>query len=344
MRTLVVSDLHLSDKPRDAYRLRWFAKRLPEMIERHSVRRLLILGDITEEKDRHSTMLVNQISDSFNKLSLHVEELLILRGNHDGPDECDPFFYFLRYIPRIAWITAPEGRDFNAAPADLGTCLFLPHTRDHERDWQGFSFKGYEIIFAHATFDGARTETGRRLEGVSLSLFPRKCRIISGDIHRPQTLGCATYVGAPYTVDFGDDYEARVLLLMRRSAQRDIEIRSIKCAGPQKRLVLWDGSSELTLDNLSRRDIVKVRVQLKPHQYDQWARLRERVQEWAASNDLVLDLVEPQIEAPRNQDLMKLVATVERIDDKNLIIGHAKKRMMGKATVRTGLDLLARSK
>ena len=55
MLTLLTSDLHLTDRPNDAYRWDFLSKWL------WGIRfdSLVILGDLTEEKDCHSSVLVN---------------------------------------------------------------------------------------------------------------------------------------------------------------------------------------------------------------------------------------------------------------------------------------------
>src|SRR5205814_1607714 len=101
-------------------------------------------------------------------------------------------------------------------------CLFLPHTNNYKRDWKGLDFSKYQWIFAHNTFQGANIGP-RRLEGIPTSIFPRNAKVISGDIHVPQHFGPIEYVGAPYRIDFGDDYEPRVLFLSTKDEKRCIE-------------------------------------------------------------------------------------------------------------------------
>src|SRR5882724_7118261 len=100
MKWLLTSDLHLSDKPRDAYRFGlfpWLAKQQ----KAHNVDAIFILGDLTENKDRHSAKLVNQTIESLLTLRPPV---YILRGNHDGIDPGSPFFKFVNSIEGIKLI------------------------------------------------------------------------------------------------------------------------------------------------------------------------------------------------------------------------------------------------
>jgi hypothetical protein len=227
MLSLVTADLHLSDNPRDAYRHK-ILQRLYKHAERLGVQRTFILGDLTEAKNSHSDWLVNAVSEHVRRFT-KLGDVILLKGNHDYLSDPDvPFFHFLRHMPQVRWVCNPTG----CTLPGIGRTLFLPHTRAYKRDWAGLSFEGYDYLFAHCSVTGAGTGHGRRLEGgVPLSIFPRDARVISGDIHVPQQVGCVTYVGAPSLVDFGDDYQPRFLLL---DGDR---MRSIPIHGPQKRLV-----------------------------------------------------------------------------------------------------------
>ena len=61
MTALVTADLHLSEKPRDGYRFAAM-ERIAELIEKHKPSTLLLLGDLTESKDYHPALLVNDVT------------------------------------------------------------------------------------------------------------------------------------------------------------------------------------------------------------------------------------------------------------------------------------------
>jgi hypothetical protein len=196
------------------------------LIKKHKVDELIVLGDLTEEKDYHPATLVNALVDviySFSQLC----EVIILRGNHDYTSIDCPFFQFLRRMDRVRWLNT-----VTRLKLSIGDCLFLPHTRDYKTDWAKLpQLEELDWIFAHNTFEGSVTEHGKRLSGIPTTFFD-DFRVISGDIHAPQDVGSVRYVGAPYQIDFGDLFEPRVLLLDRMG------IKSISVFGPQKRLLL----------------------------------------------------------------------------------------------------------
>ena len=102
MTALAIADLHLTEKRRDAYRFA-VMEYIAELIEKHNVSTLLILGDLTEAKDYHPATLVNDIVDIFYSFSC-LAEVIILTGNHDYIEADCPFFHFLKHFKRIRWI------------------------------------------------------------------------------------------------------------------------------------------------------------------------------------------------------------------------------------------------
>lgn len=90
-RTLVIVDLHigweiaLSERgihvPTQTPRL---LQKLENLIENYKPERLLILGDVKHTVAKAETSEWHDIPDFFNELKTHVEEIQIIRGNHDG--------------------------------------------------------------------------------------------------------------------------------------------------------------------------------------------------------------------------------------------------------------------
>lgn len=231
MTTICTADLHFSANPRDSYRFQFLENALPFMVQQHGTQRVLVLGDITEQKEGHHSVLVNRLVDGFTSLAQSTD-VIILRGNHDGLSQDVPFFRFLKHIPRVRWINEPTALKLRG----LGHCLFLPHARRPE-DWGGVELTGRDWYFCHQTFSGATSESGQKLEGFPLDLFGRGARVISGDVHVPQDVklpgrGLLTYAGAPFHVKFGDAFEPRCLLIRDGG-----EVGSLPVPGPRKYVV-----------------------------------------------------------------------------------------------------------
>lgn len=327
MKRLISSDWQLADNARDRYRTDFVVKTLPALIEKYKPDQLLVLGDITEEKDRFPAPLVNEIVNCFHDLSKKCE-IIILQGNHDILHAAHPFFEFISCFDNISWISVPTERDH---------CLYLPHTRDYKKDWAGLQFDGYDFIFAHNIFEGVKAN-GQALSGIPRSIFSNDCFVISGDVHEPQTLQPVTYVGSPCLCDFGDSYQPRVLFL------DDLKVKSIKVYGQQKRLIHCTvnkiaGKRELDFDhNANENDIIKVKVDLDMSDVAEWATIREEIEQWAAKNKFVLNSVVPII-AYVQGERQKIVKSTHKADSVYLQT-FVKRLGLDEQTAQVGKDLM----
>ena len=275
MNMLIASDLHFTDNPRDAYRLRLFEWLASEAVRRHA-NYIIILGDLTESKDRHSASLVNAIADGIRILDNAVPTI-VLMGNHDYVDPTTPYFRWLRHTS-VEFYVEPTIRTL----ADK-KCLFLPHTRAVRAYAEGYDLMDFDYIFAHQTFRGASIGGGKRLEGLpTTTLANTRAQVYCGDVHVPQRLANIEYVGAPYHVDFGDEYIPRVIF---DDGQR---FEDVSPPFPAKRKMIIDGVDHLTDMRVNPGDMIKIEVRLKRQEFDTWNECRRRVQEFAERQRAVL--------------------------------------------------------
>jgi hypothetical protein len=93
----------------------------------------------------------------------------------------------------------------------------------------------YDVIACHQTFTGSKVGS-QVLQGTSpdrLSVANvGTARVFSGDIHHPQRVGNVQYIGAPYQINFGDNYTGRVLYIGKGTTE---VIENIEA--PRKHLV-----------------------------------------------------------------------------------------------------------
>lgn len=269
MPDILTGDLHFSDRRKDEYRFGVFDW-LVQQVKKHGVKKVYILGDLTEKKDKHSSRLVNRIVNGLSWLSEYAD-VIVLMGNHDYVESTDPFFKFVDKIPRIKFITMPTW-------LDMEDILLIPHT-ENESDWKSLAahYRSAQIkikyIFLHQMVEGAISESGARLNGFStatlVALQPR--RLFAGDIHRPQTVGRLTYVGAPYQVRFGDDYVPRVILLDRKDGKTtDLHFKTV-----QKHNLTIGGVEELP--DMKKGDQVKIKVLLAREELVEWPNIKNAI-------------------------------------------------------------------
>lgn len=294
MNWLITGDTHFTDRPKDAYRQKLFPW-LAKMQLKHDVDATFILGDMTEKKDNHSSTLVNSIIDGLIMLKPPV---LIPRGNHDGVDPNSPYFKFLNCIQGLIFAVKP------VLIKDLGVAL-IPHCRT-----QGEFDEACGIIppkcpgvMLHQTFQGAIAETGATLAGLQSSPIElkRPLGVWAGDVHRPQTTGCVTYAGAPYAIRFGDDYQARVLLV------KDGVQQNLYFPAPRKWTLTVRDADDLTRnEDLHAGDQVKLTIEMAREEVIEWNAHKQRV--LAACKELGLEVygVNIKVSASKRRERIKL--------------------------------------
>lgn len=267
MKWLVTSDLHLTDRAKDAYRFDLFPW-LATQQRTHNTTATFILGDLTDAKDKHSSTLVNKIVDGLYALKPPV---YILRGNHDCIDPENPFFGFLNYINDIVFIN----NEFSGFLEGVGEVTMIPHCRSQAEFDEACKFiKKNDAIFLHNTFDGAIAETGSRLSGLRASLVDLKGPrgVWAGDIHKPQQCGPVTYVGSPYQIRFGDNFEPRVLLI------NDGKSSDLKFKCPKKwSLKITSDYDIIHNEDLKRGDQLKLTIALTREEFPEWTKLKSSI-------------------------------------------------------------------
>ena len=328
MTVLVTADFHLNDNPRDEYRHLW-QEELRTLVRTYAVDQLFILGDITDEKDHHSSYLVNRVVEYLRELATRCF-ITILTGNHDYIDPAHPFFEFTSTMNRVRWINTPTYLSF--ADKGLGQCLFLPHTRDYKADWATIDWD-MDIVFAHNTFKGARAASDRELDGIPLGVIPKDTTVISGDVHVPQDVGNVTYVGAPYSVDFGDHYKPRVLLL------KDDRMKSVPCKGPQKRLIKAANLEQaITKLPTVRGDIVKVRLAWDSTQMEKWAVAKRTLIDAAHRDGVTLHSIEPVLDATVSRKRYK--ASGKSRSDTEILTEYCAHNSVNKDLTKVGMRIV----
>lgn len=335
---LVTADLHFTDNPRDDYRHK-FQRWLRDTVRERKPNLVIILGDLTEAKDYHSASLVNKVVDHIYRLS-RLAPVIILRGNHDGRYADNAYWAFLHRIDGVSWIGEPRyASDLEYAAGAGLKGLFLPHSTSPTRDWAGLDLN-QPLIFAHNTFAGADGGRGRKLAGIEAP-FPPGASVVSGDVHIPQTFGKITYVGAPYTVDFGDDFNPRLLMVVNGGTSNGglWRLKSIPCEGPQKRLVEINAPTELAKQrHLYKGDIVKVRLKIAAGDYPRWPEWRDKIYAWCEKRGLI---AYPQaVFDTKPKARLKKVVDVKT--DEELLTAYAKRQGLDAATLKTGLNLMRR--
>ena len=333
---VLIADLHLTDNPADEYRwglFPWLQDKIRQLPG--GTKTGIILGDLTDAKDRHSAKLVNRVVDNIVGLyRAGLQSIIILRGNHDGLDDSVAYFEFLKHFPYIDVITKPVIQRL-----DLRNVAFLPHTRKPAQDWALIELGSVPYIFMHATVEGAEAETGRALTGDQSINFLQdyKAKIYSGDVHVPQKIGNITYVGAPYPIRFGDKYKGRVLVL---DGTKQYEWNY---EAPQKRVIRISNLDDLkTKIQANHGDQVKFEVMLGKESLHDWPQITSAVNKWCVTNGVTLSGT--QLVKKAGLKLKNREPSVAPLTSDDAMKKYIGKSQIGEERAKVGLKLLKRAK
>lgn len=283
--TLLIADLHLTTNPLDYYKWDFF-EWLISCIENHKIEVLNILGDLTEKKDNHSSLLVNKLC-SYLELLLYagVKQIRILKGNHDFVNEDTPFFEFLNVSPKIRFITTPTRIDKE---------FFYPYTTEYDLYRYAEEINKCKVLYMHTQVQGTKLVNGKVLEeGIIQEDFKgiHVAKVYSGHIHyfTPTRNEILTYVGSPYPVYFGDeDKHGGVYHLY---GDKPLENLYNYLDSPGRYNVKFDTLS--AFENWAKiatraKDQLKVTYELDRCDYDKWPELRKRTKEICKNRKLEL--------------------------------------------------------
>jgi hypothetical protein len=322
---LCTADWHLDDNPENEYRWR-VIDHVCAAIGQYHAKRVYVLGDAWDRKDRHSARLVNRSVDSLKRI-VGLAPIVVLRGNHDKTMHDPAFWEFLNEIDGIVYLSQAE--------VLIEGEIMLPYTPDPMRDWakRGIKLSAFKAAFMHVTYPGAIAENGQPLAGTKLPLHRPSLKIYSGDVHTPQRFGNFTHVGAPHPVKFGDTYRCRMLLL-----NDDYDVaHEIELATTQQKLMLTISDVEqLEAVNTRTGDQVKIRYNLPPGAIDHWGRIEDWIAQWARSRGIVIAATEVTINSIPNT--LETEQTPEAV-----LRDFAIAEGLSNDTLATGLELLRQS-
>jgi hypothetical protein len=337
---IVISDLHWTEAPADEYRWK-LVKEIADRQKAHAAPSLIVLGDITDAKDRHSALMIWKVLDAFQTWANVFSRIYILCGNHDYlVDPLKPFFGFLGGQPRITFLQgeSPEADlDPSGWVCELwgGEWHFIPHTRSKELfsrclEWVGERSSSYR--FMHQTMTGSRGANGYALSGIDLSATTQRMPLISGDVHVPQRIGSVEYVGAPYPIAFGDEFRSRYFLL---KGPRELEYHPLPTF-VRKRVLVIRSMDEFKAAEVHAGDRLKIEVEAEDS--IAFATLRDAVLSAAEDARAQVQAVTRVRGSATAVPLSRRVARARTMDD--VVRAYAAHDDLPDSLLATGLDLL----
>lgn len=278
-RRLIIGDLHLTNNENDQYR--WnFLNWVEEKIREYRIDYVYFLGDICEKKDRHPSILVNKVVESFDRLC-SICNVVILKGNHDFDKEEDkPFFKFISKMNNIKFIVKPT-------ISDCGKELFLPFSRDFHSSYDlGDIKKLFDYVYMHIDILGA--DIGNSLkscEGTELAPFKKVTTyFISGHIHHAQMMGKNfEYIGSPYPIKFGDTYTGQIIFINENNEREYIKYDSIK-----KWSIRIDSIDKLADCRFNKGDQIKIEYLICNRDFHLWNDIKCDIKKYCDDKEVLL--------------------------------------------------------
>ena len=194
MKTLLVTDLHFSDRPYGTLDTQ------VECIERiffeEKPTEVIIMGDLTMHRKPTPSVLV-----ALAKLIRTMEktsEVVILRGNHDSENRSDDGVTALSLLrSEKVEVICQTHKD------NVKNRLYIPHYED-----EGVIVDALQTcnanctVFGHFGYVGCLNSRGDADFSITLDRF--NCRTYLGHIHRHRRDGLVTILGTPYTTNYGE--------------------------------------------------------------------------------------------------------------------------------------------
>lgn len=275
-----------------------------------------MLGDLTDKRDRHPSDLVNRLIETLRRLVTQYQaQIILLCGNHDRALYAKQAYWsFLSAIPGIRFVRQPTA---------MGAGLLLPYTDEPKTEWDGIDFSLYKAAFCHLTMK--QLESGVR--------FPKHLQVYSGDEHEPKSVHGVTYVGAAHPVDFGDDYNCRMLQIDDRTFK---VVREIKLHTVAKKMIDITSVDQLRDVRLRKGDQAKIRLALTLDQVGDWQQEQAKIVTWAAAQGVQVASIEPVVET----QIAASIGELHMNDPKAVLTQFAKEHSITKPLLATAYKLL----
>lgn len=334
MKIILTADIHLSEKGEDQYRFD-FLEHLVEV----PVDAVLILGDFTDSKDFHSAKLVNLALQHLKDLCDSGKDVYLLQGNHCYRDPQYPYWEFLNELQlsqhgTIRYISSHERLMLGGK-----TIACFPHCETLVEDLE--NHEKADMAVMHLTVGGSIASNGFKLDGLSASwlseCFSETTWAFAGDIHVPQKVGPVEYVGSPYHVKFGDNYDPRYIIFdLKAETYTSVPYT----ASPKKSVLRVESLKELdkALKNLRENDRAKVEMFLPRSEFSMWESMKKDIQERFREKKVELHGCELKIERPEEKKEAKKESVTKVNPD--VFQQYCKNEKLGKQTISIGKDIL----
>jgi DNA repair exonuclease SbcCD nuclease subunit len=170
-------------------------------------------GDLHDTKQNIDGYVLNFHYRRFRDSKIHW---IIFPGNHDYYRLSECTDHALEVYGSLPNVTVVGG------VTEIGGMWFVPYVHDQEklaRDLR--EIPDGAVVFGHFEVRGFDFGNGHMCDdGMPPTLFRRFKRVFSGHFHRYQSEGNFTYVGTPFSKDFGESNQTKYIGVYRRDEDR----------------------------------------------------------------------------------------------------------------------------
>lgn len=290
-------------------------KALTEIVEARG-KPVIWLGDILDTKEIIRGKCLNFWYEYFRKSEL---QHIVLVGNHDWFNlECED--HSLRVLEELPNVDVVDRLDIEGSA--LKKVAYLPYLHDPEKIKAVLdSIPDNYVLFAHLELSDFDFGNGHTCEsGLTFDYFKRFKRVITGHFHKYQQKGNVTYLGTPFSLNFGEtnqtkylaeyDFDADTLDLIETNFPRHMTYQ-IDCANP------------FDFDTLKADDYNRVILEGTQEQIQTFdkAKLLENAKVITKASDQASLDVEIEETATNTQQFKSWAANVKHLDPDTTTLG-----------------------
>jgi hypothetical protein len=334
---LLTCDLHLTDSLVEAYRWDVF-KFIKEACKKYNVNHIFILGDTTDRVDRHSGELLNKFARALS--NLHDEtgaQIWITQGNHDRQIKGTPYWEILNKLgTAVQYITEPINFGYQ-------NVLILPFSTNPLEEWKNFDLATYNAILMHQTVAGSLVEGDYKLEVDSNPMPSLSDKVVaySGDVHRPQTVGRITYIGAPHPVKYSESWPNRFIIIKDSKWKEPIS----EWIRPVHRDIydLDRDCDDRVLLGLQKGDQIRIRYHLTAKDLTEWPVKEEYWKKWCSKKGIYLASLEAILSDDITTDTdtkEEKASTLELLNPEEALKLYASEEKLSEDVINVGLELM----
>jgi DNA repair exonuclease SbcCD nuclease subunit len=282
---LVIGDCHFDDVYQGY--LTSQLDTLEAFIRKRKPKIIVFLGDLFHHRKPTPSVIVG-VFEFFKRISLisPVNEIYVLRGNHDSANKADDGLTVLstlsypgskvtvvlhpQYIPHLNFCFIPHYENHGAVSKALDDAaiqhLLFQCNNNHK-----------SLVFGHFGYDGCLNSTGSYDFALSKSIF--KNRTILGHIHRYKVDDNITILGTPWATNFGEiDYQKYIGEIKDFGTGEWSEMELIEMeSGPRFYKVPFDALESMKDDICDPRYFTILRVVLDKFTQDSSNDLRSKI-------------------------------------------------------------------